>query len=106
LTLLDKGQIHGPAPQTLEQWADGLKEAPGEIHLYDAGRLYYGFELALPRRARSHLAGAVKLVFQPAEEVGSGAEGMIRGRGAGKTPVPTSFSPPTSGTNSGSVSWT
>jgi len=79
-------------PVTEETGAAYASEVPGKMHAcgHD-GHVAMGMGLAeLLAARRDEMAGAVKLVFQPAEEGGRGAEAMVE-EGALKDPRPDVF---------------
>ncbi len=79
-------------PVTEETGAEYASEVPGRMHAcgHD-GHVAMGMGLAeLMAARRGELAGALKLVFQPAEEDGSGAEAMVKA-GVLKDPRPDVF---------------
>ena len=79
-------------PVTEETGAEYASEEPGRMHAcgHD-GHVAIGMGLAeVLAGRRAEMAGAVKLLFQPAEEVGKGAEAMVRD-GALKDPRPDVF---------------
>ena len=79
-------------PVTEETGAEYASEVPGRMHAcgHD-GHVAMGMGLAeLMATRREEMAGALKLVFQPAEEGGSGAEAMVKA-GVLKDPRPDVF---------------
>jgi len=79
-------------PVTEETGAEYASEVPGRMHAcgHD-GHVAMGMGLAeLMAARRDEMAGTLKLIFQPAEERGNGAEAMVK-EGVLKSPRPDVF---------------
>ncbi|HID88671.1 MAG TPA: amidohydrolase [Anaerolineae bacterium] len=79
-------------PVTEETGAEYASEVPGRMHAcgHD-GHVAMGMGLAeLMAARRDEMAGTLKLIFQPAEEGGNGAEAMVK-EGVLKSPRPDVF---------------